>query len=139
MDVLQQITIKQTPYIFTYDPQPLRMTAREIGALPALISELVNMSIEKVTPIECVGRVLVFEVLPYKQIDPPLIFCKALDLREYYFIWAQAIKKGFSGVRLLALYDDMIRALRIDKLRTDEAAFTMIEILKFKNEYLRRL
>ncbi len=85
------------------------------------------------------GRVLVFEVLPYKQIDPPLIFCKALDLREYYFIWAQAIKRGFSGVRLLALYDDMIRALRIDKLRTDEAAFTMIEILNFKNEYLRRL
>jgi len=139
MNVLDLITIKKAPYLFSYDPQPLVMSAREINTLPALISELVNLSISKVKPIEHVGRVMIFDVLPYKQIDPPLIYCNALNLSEYYFLWAQVIKRNWlSGEKLLSLYDEMIKALRIDGLQTDEAAFMMIELLKFKNEFVRR-
>ena len=138
MNVLNQIAVKQTPYLFNYEPQPLTMSAREIGALPAMISELVNLSIDIVKPFEHVGRVLIFDVLPHKRQDPPLIFCSVLDLSEYYYLWAQVIRKNLSGDRLLSLYDEMIKALRIDKLQTDEAAFMIIELLKFKNEYVRR-
>lgn len=115
------------------------MSAREIGALPAVISELVNLSIDTVKPFQHVGRVLIFDVLPHKRQDPPLIFCSALDLSEYYFLWAQVIARHWpADDRLLSLYDEMIKALKIDTLQTDEAAYMIIELLKFKNEYVRR-
>jgi len=42
MNVLDQLTIKQTPFMFAYAPQEIVMSDREISVLPALVSELVN-------------------------------------------------------------------------------------------------
>ena len=139
MNVLDQLTIKKTPFIFEYEPQQIVMSCREIGVLPALISELVGMSIDKVEPIEKVGRVMMFDVTPYKKIDPPLIYCRDVDLKEYYFIWSMVANKStISRNKLLWLYEEMIATLNVNKLQVEEAAFLLIELLKFKNEYVRR-
>jgi hypothetical protein len=140
MNVLDQLTIKQTPFTFAYAPQEIVMSEREISVLPALVSELVDMSIDKVKPLEKVGRVMIFDVMPHKRKDPPLIFCRDVDLKEYYFLWGQVVDGSYdiSRSRLLYLYDEMIKSLNIAKLQTDEAAFMFIELLKFKNEYVRR-
>jgi len=140
MNVLDQITVKQVPTTFFYSPQEIVMSDREIGILPGLISELVDMSITVVRPIERVGRVLTFDVTPYRKQDPPLIFCRFVDLREYYSIWASVLIRGYEYSRedTLSLYSKMMKNLNIAKLETDEAAFMIIEMLKFKNEYVRR-
>jgi len=98
------------------------------------------MSIDKVKPLERVGKVMVFDVTPHQRKDPPFIFCREINLKEYYFLWAQVVKRNcnFSGMRLLSLYDEMIKSMNVEKLQTDEAAFMFIELLKFKNEYVRR-
>jgi len=140
MNILEQLVIKQTPFTFAYAPQEIVMSGREISVLPALVSELVDMSIDKVKPLERVGRVMIFDVMPHQRQDPPFIFCRDVDLREYYFLWKQVVERNysFSGSHLLSLYDEMIKSLNIAKLQTDEAAFMFIELLKFKNEYVRR-
>lgn len=140
MNVLDQLVIKQNPFAFAYAPQQIVMSERETSVLPALVSELVDMSIDKVKPLERVGGVMVFDVMPHQRKDPPLIFCRDVDLKEYYFLWARVVERNydFSGRHLLSLYDEMIKSMNIAKLQTDEAAFMFIELLKFKNEYVRR-
>ena len=140
MNVLDQITLKQSPWLFSYQPQEIVMQEREIRTLPALISELVGMSIVEVNPIEKVGRVMVFEVTPYKTIDPPLIYCNSVNLEDYYFLWGQTVNRNstFYGSKLLVAYELMMKSMNLSKLQTDEASFLIMEMLKFKNEYVRR-
>lgn len=139
MNVLDQLTIKRTPFKFAYVIEEIDMKPQEISILPALVSELVNMSISTVKPLMKVGRVMVFDVAPHKLQDPPCIFCKAVDLKEYYFIWREVVNRdwSFTQNRIMCLYDEMINALNISKLDIDEAAFLLVELLKFKNEYVR--
>lgn len=39
---------------------------------------------------------------------------------------------------LVSEYTDMMKSLDISKLNHEEAAFLFVELLKFKNEYVRR-
>lgn len=140
-NILQQVAVKQNPFVFAYTPQPIIMSPHEISVLPTLISELVDMSIDKVNPLERVGRVMIFDVTPYHTQDPPLIFCIDVDLKEYYLLWKRVVERNysFSDSPLLSRYDGMIKSLNIAKLQTDEASFILIELLKFKNKYVRRV
>lgn len=58
--------------------------------MPSLISKLVDISIETCLPHIRVGRVSIFLVEPYKRKDPPLIFCKDIDLNFYYLVWGES-------------------------------------------------
>jgi len=142
MNVLDQIRVKQNPFEWLCEPQPIVMQKREIEVLPVLVSELVGMPIDSVAPTVGVGSVLVFNVSPYKKPDPPLIFCKCVDLGEYYRIWRAVVEKRYVYYEytpnLVSEYTDMMKSLNISKLNHEEAAFLFVELLKFKNEYVRR-
>lgn len=126
MNILDQLTIKQNPFGFTYTPEDIIMSDREISILPALVSELVDMSISSVKPLEGVGRVMIFDVQPHQRKDPPLIVCRDVNLKEYYFLWTQVVDRNRQYLEnLLSLYDKMIHALNISKLQNDEAAYML--------------
>ena len=101
------------------------------------------MSITKVIPVERVGRVKVFDVTPYRKVDPPLVVCASVDLGDYYYLWSKAVSLSHSyddyGEGILSLYTKMMKALNISNLCADEASFLIVELLKFKNEYVRRI
>jgi len=142
MNVLEQIRVKQNPFEWLCEPLPITMNLREISILPALVSELVDMPIQKVVPVEGVGRVMVFEVSPYERQDPPLVFCKCVDLSEYYRLWRMVVEKQYIYYErkpdIVSEYALAMRSLNISNLTLEEAAFLFIELLKFKNEYVRR-
>jgi len=139
MNILSQISVKRNPFTYFYEEQAIVMQGHQLRAMPALISELTDMAIANADPLYCVGRVMVFNVTPYRKIDPPLIVCAHVNLKEYYFLWRHVIFKdfNFSTSRLIAMYDEMIKLLDICRLRENEASFMFIEMLKFKNEYVR--
>lgn len=141
MNIFAQIQVKREPLLFFNHPVPLVMASHEITYLPALMSELVDMSIEKVAPVEHVGRVLIFDVTPLKVFDPRLIFCRGLKLGWYYHIWKRIVSNilwGDERRSMLKWYGEETNSLLIDSLNVDEAAFLLMELLRFKNEYIRR-
>lgn len=74
MNVLDQIRVKQNPFEWLCEPQPIVMQKREIDVLPALVSELVGIPIDSVAPTVGVGSVLVFNVSPHKKTRPSADF-----------------------------------------------------------------
>lgn len=142
MNILEQIEVKQNPFGWLCEPQPITMSKREIDVLPALISELVGMSIKSVSPTVGIGRVLVFDVFPREKQDPPLVFCRCVNLVEYYYLWRVIAEKSYlyayDNLDLVSKYAIMMSSLNISELIREEAAFLLIELLKFKNEYVRR-
>jgi len=142
MNVKECIEVKRNPALFYYAVEELVLGRQEIAALPALVSELVDMSILAVRPSARVGRVLLFNVEPYKHADPPLIYCRAIDLRAYYDFWNLLVSniRDDCGrpIASISKFDDVMSRLNISALREDEGAFLLIEMLKFKNEYVRR-
>jgi len=142
MNVLDCIKVKKDFYCFCFEPEELSLSTIEIASLPSLVSELINWSVVSVSPKNRVGKVLVFDVIPYKSIDPPLIFCKGIDLSRYYLIWnIVIIDKGRSWDRKLVLqeFDEMLRELNISSLTREESSFLIFNLLNFKNEYIRRM
>ena len=142
MNVLDQIRVKQNPFEWLCEPQPVCMQRREIEVLPALVSELVGAPIDSVTPTVGVGRVLIFSVSPHERKDPPLVFCRCVDLSEYYRLWKAVVEKRYTYYEytpdLVSEYTGMMKSLNISELNHEEAAFLFVELLKFKNEYVRR-
>lgn len=139
MNVLEQIKVKSNPTWVVFHPQAITVSGRELDYLPTLISELVDMSIVQANPIEHVGRVSVVDVTPHKRQDPRLVVCSSVDLSDYYLFWRGEALHAFSDYRnKLQDYDDMIKALNLSQLTLEEAAYLVIELLRFKNEHLRR-
>lgn len=139
MNVLEQIKVKRNPAWVVFEPQPITVSRGELDYLPTLVSELVDMAIVQANPIEHVGRVSVIDVTPHKRQDPRLVVCSLVDLTDYYFFWRGEALHAFSDYHnKLQHYDDMIKALNLSKLTLEEAAYLVIELLRFKNEHLRR-
>ena len=137
MDVLTQLKIRQTPQEWFCVPEPLMMIPSDADTLPALVSELVNMSIESVAPKTKVGRVLLFDVTPYRRFDPPLLYCQVVNMSEYYYMWNTVIHRNIDS-NTLYKYDEMVKSLNISNLNEYEASFLFMNLLDFKNRYVRR-
>ena len=136
MNVLQLITQKVTPWKFEFLREDIQLYELDSEDLTTAISEIVHMPIDHCTLNSRVKRVILFDVTPYKVIDPPLVYCSAVNLKEYYFLW-EAIVSGRATNKLYK-YEEMMNALDIGNLDKDEAAFMLMNMLKFKNKYVRR-
>ena len=139
MNVLDQIKVKYNPQWVVFEPQAMTVSKGELEYLPTLVSELVDMSIATATPVEHVGKVVVIDVTPHKRQDPRLIYCPVVDLSEYYGFWKSNFVQSYENSRnKLQDYDTMIKGLNLSKLSLEEAAYLVMELLRFKNEHLRR-
>jgi len=140
MDILQQIAIKRTTPILTVSPEPFHLSAIELEYLPSVLSEYVNMPIDKATPVVRVGKVYVFDVIPYLNKDPRLVVCGSVDLSGYYFFWRSFHNSWPPGSesRRLMEWDEMVQKLNLSTLDEGEANFLLLEMLRFKNEHIRR-
>lgn len=143
MNILDQLQVKQNPALFPFEVAPLEMSPYEVEYLPAIVSELLNISILRVDPLVCVGCVGILNVTPYKKMDPRFIFCRTVDLKWYQYLWARVVTEGVMSseeVRgLVKYFDDEFTKTNLGKLEKGEGAFLLLELLRFKNEFLRRI
>jgi hypothetical protein len=143
MNILDQIQVKQNPASFDFERLPLVMSAVELEYLPALMAEKVKIPIDIVHPLIHVGRVMVFDVTPHKVRDPRFIFCAGVDLEWYYHLWGRVVVGTHyfdwrEERSIITGFEEAMRAMNISRLAESEAAFLMLELLRFKNDVLRR-
>lgn len=119
------------------EPERLILTPYEDGAFPAVIGNLLNLSISSVTPLFRVGRVYSFDVLPRNSTDPIFVYSPIGDLKDYYRMWKKIMIEGVDRKgKAIKEYDMAISAFAKSSfgLTPNEIMFAMIEMLKFKND-----
>lgn len=138
--VLSKILSMNPLLVYTLNlPQPteLVLTQYEHGAFPAVIGNLLSLSISSVQPLFRVGRVYSFDVLPRNNTDPIFVYSPIGDLKNYYRMWKNIITNGVDRKgKAIKEYDDAICTFARSSfgLEPDEIMFAMIEMLKFKND-----
>lgn len=125
--------------IIVPEPEELELTDYQRTAYPAIISNIMELSISHVIPRYKMGRVLSFDVYPRYSPDPYLIFSLSGDLKPYYKIWREVVLNGsgfFIGNTIKRYHETIRHFIETSDLDKNEICFAVIEMLKFQNEII---
>lgn len=120
--------------------QPREILVPVSEYLPALLAEKLNIAVDTAEFIKQVGCVYLFNITPFKKIDPTVIICDKADLSMYYHLWGkwatgQYRYADLSMVSLMGSCDDAIGEARESFYGIKfEFDFLCLELLKWKNE-----
>lgn len=118
-------------------PEEFELTQYERTAFPAMIGNILSMSISTTNPMYRLGRVYAFDIIPKWQSDPVFVYSPIGDLSDYYKMWKKIVLNG-GGLfnRNWKKYDEAISTFVKSsiQLTEHELVFSVIEMLKFKND-----
>jgi hypothetical protein len=128
------------------NPEVLQLSQYEQKAYPAILGNVLGMSVEKVRPMYRMGRVMSFDITPRDTSDPILVFSPIGNLSMYYRVWKDVMLNGFSWFRMrsrndiIGRYDNSIftfvSSCQGTNIEIPELVFAVIEMLKFKNDVI---
>jgi hypothetical protein len=122
------------------EPTLLELSEYEKSAFPAVLGNLVGISISHVIPKYKLGRIWSFDIAPREKADPILIYSPLGDLKKYYSVWSDVMWNGLGMFRnrKIKQFDESIEIFvkSAGMLDIHETVFAVIEMLKFKNDVL---
>lgn len=121
-----------------FTPERFELNVYEKDVAPALIGKLLGVGIETAKPRWKLGRVVSFDVVPYRRRDPVVVVCPEMDLVDYYSAWNSLMNAGWVSVEKILIYDAAIsKAIRSARdLSRDEIHFAICEMLHFRNQMM---